>query len=137
MNYFCHSCGFKNPYVNGLKPKFCTNCGVPSDVSAAKTKPAESKTAARPTESQGSGDWRDEWKAKPYASGGDEDIDLNEVMRGLKRDNGVSVEKSKMLTIADLKEMESFDGRGDAPQGGKDMAAVRGEIMKNLGVAKD
>lgn len=137
MQYFCYSCGFKNPYVNGLKPKFCTNCGAPSDV-AAVAKVKESKTVNAPAQdTQRPGGWRDEWKAKTYANGGDEEIDLNEVMRGLKQDNGITVEKAKMMTVADLKKLDSFDGRGDAIQGSKEMSEVRGEIMKNLGVAKD
>jgi len=138
MNYYCHSCGAKNPYINGLKPKFCTNCGAASDVvakAATKTVPVLSMRFTGPShETQKQGSWRDEWKGNSLSVGSDDDIDLNEVMRGLKQDNGVTIEKVKMLTVADLKELESFDGRGDAPQTSKDMASVRGEIMKNLGV---
>jgi uncharacterized Zn finger protein (UPF0148 family) len=130
MHYYCHSCGSKNLYVNGVKPKFCSSCGCSIDVTPAKPAREESQSSANRQESRSS--WRDEWKAKSHIS--DEEGDINEIMSSLKRDAGINVEKPKMLTIADLKEMSNFDGRSDAPQTDKDLANVRSEIMKNFGV---
>lgn len=130
MHYYCHSCGSKNPYVNGVKPKFCSNCGCSID--GAPSKPSKEDTQSNASSQNSRSSWRDEWKSKSFTA--DDDGDINEIMSGLKRDAGINVEKPKMLTVADLKEMSNFDGRSDAPQTDKDLAGVRSEIMKNFGV---
>ena len=143
--HYCHSCGAKNPYINGVKPKFCSSCGEALEP-AAKVKSNSSSSSSASSRDQrqdndrnssrgSSGGWKDEWKGKSYAGNNDDDADLDEVMRGLKRETGVTIEKAKMLTVGSLKEMESFDGRTDAPQGDKDLAGTRAEILKNLGVS--
>jgi hypothetical protein len=141
--HYCHSCGAKNPYVNGVKPKFCSSCGEALETVVAKVK--NNSTPSRENGSPGGNNrdnryeqrsnWKDEWKGKSYAGNIDDDADLNEIMRNLKRETGVAVEKEKMLTVAALKEMDSFNGRDSAPQADKDLAGTRAEIMKNLGVA--
>ena len=137
--HYCHSCGAKNPYINGVKPKFCSSCGEALETAVAKVK--SSPTPSRESDGRGRNDnnhkssWKDEWKGKSYAGNVDDDADLNEIMRNLKHETGVAVEKEKMLTVAALKEMDSFNGRDSAPQADKDLAGTRAEIMKNLGVA--
>lgn len=140
--HYCHSCGAKNSYVNGVKPKFCSSCGTALETVVAKVSNNSSSSSAPSRESRDrnrdnnqKGSWKDEWKGKSFAGNVDEDADLNEVMRALKRETGVVVEKSKMWTIASLKEEESFNGREGAPQADKDLAGTRAEIMKNLGVS--
>ena len=134
MHYYCSSCGTKNLYIDGVKPKFCNNCGQAIDSAMAKTKAKEEIT---PSSKPSSGsNWRDEWKGKGYVGNSElDEIDLNEVMKDLKRESGIGVEKSKMLTVGALKEMKNFStDRDSAPEASKDLASTRTEIMKNLGV---
>jgi hypothetical protein len=132
MNHYCHSCGTKNNYVNGVKPKFCTNCGTGLEVVKAKRE----EPRGRPTGEESRSSWRDEWKGGSSIRLEDEDGDLDDIMRNLKSSSGFNVEKGKFLTVADLKEMPAEStGRDAAPQGNKEMVGTRAEIMKNLGVS--
>jgi hypothetical protein len=132
MNYYCHSCGTKNSYVNGVKPKFCTNCGTGLEVAKAK----KEEPRGRPARDDSRSKWRDEWKNGTSSIAEDEDENIDEIMRGLKSSSGFNVEKTKFLTVADLKDMPAdLVGRDSAPQADKEISSTRAEIMKNLGVS--
>lgn len=129
MNYYCHSCGSKNNYVNGVKPKFCTNCGIALDnTTTKKEKPSQEKAQSRQS-------WRDDWKGGAASRQVDEEENLDEIMRELRGNSGFNIEKPKFLTIADLKDMPAEStGRDSSPQADKELSGARAEIMKNLGV---
>lgn len=132
MNYYCHSCGAKNNYVNGVKPKFCTNCGTPLDTAAVK----KEKQSQEKERNQSRQSWRDDWKGGAGSKQIDDDGDLDEIMKELRGNSGFNIEKAKFLTVADLKDMPAEStGRNASPQGDKELSGTRAEIMKNLGVS--
>lgn len=132
MNYYCHSCGTKNNYVNGVKPKFCTNCGISLDNTAVK----KEKQSQERERNQSRQNWRDDWKGNAASRQIDDEEDLNEIMKELRGNSGFNVEKTKFLTVADLKEMPAEStGRNSSPQADRELSGTRAEIMKNLGVS--